>query len=570
MWRKRNGGINTLEQYISSKHNKSVSDFLKEEKNYELRHITEAVKFIKKYQKEGKIFFLITDYDVDGIMSMGILKIGLERYGCKVICRIPKRQSEGYGIRESIIDEIPENAVIITADNGISEYNSLKKASKRKIPCLITDHHLPPVGNMPPADVIVNPRIYKGTFEFYCGAAIVYKIMEKLFPNGDVVLPLLKAYAAIATIADRMPIIEDNRLIVKDGLEILKENKGKITTGLKAIKAVLGISDNISADTVAFQIAPLLNAAGRLEDDGAVKSFQTIIFNGSEDAALQMAEELHAINEERKKIVANCMEQIQLPEKITYPIMVYQENVPEGIIGLIAAKLQETYKGPAFVFTNIEDGKMKGSARSNEVHIKHLMDNFNDLFVSYGGHEGAGGMTITAENFQILSDKMTEHLSDFKPDFNDYYDIEIDIKELKNVLKDLQKFEPFGYGNELPIFRISNLSVTDNYRIIGKTKEHLKIQCDDEVSILCFKMAEDFLRCKSNKNNVTFEDLLRSEDKLKDVSINLDFMGILEYNHFNGNTYAQMNAQKMQTHEEKKGTLLEKLKNKKEEKEKKL
>ena len=525
MWKKRIEIVNSLKDYFTKKHG-NIEKFFEDTREYELPNAKEAAQLIQEFS--DRCFYIIGDYDVDGIVGTAIMKIGLERRGYKVIFRIPKRFSEGYGICDSIIEEVPKDAVVITVDNGISAIEQIRALKARGHPVIVTDHHLPVTENdeviLPDADIIVNPKVKSDGFDGYCGAGVAYKIIKNLLPEVDVVMPLLTAYAAIGTVADMMDLVKENRFIVTEGLKVLNGERGILTRGMKALLQVLG-KEKLTSTDIAYGIAPMLNAPGRLEDDGALMALSLIIQNKDIQESIQLALVVREKNEMRKKLEKEAIEKVidELPEDISHPLIVYIPDVGEGVIGLIAANLVKEYRVPSFVFTDAkEEGIIKGSGRSVDgVHMKELLDKSEELYVTYGGHEGAAGIKMKKNNLEAMREKICFLLEDFSPDKDDYYDVEICPKQAEEVYRELEKFAPFGRGNEKPVIALRSINPT-NYRVMGSEKQHLRISCDG-CDVLCFNEAKNILECQNQA-----------------VTIPMHFYGNLSVNEFRGVKTMQM------------------------------
>ena len=499
--KKKDISISSVREYFEKKHG-NLEEFIKD-KCYELPHLAEAATFIKEHLNDE--LYVIGDYDVDGITSSLIMKILIERLGGKVNVILPKRLSQGYGICKQIVEAIPNNAIIITVDNGIAEIDSIDRLRQKGCKVLVTDHHLPVMKDdkmvLPNADLIINPHVYKTAegFEDYCGAGVALKISKKLLSEDDVVMPLLEAYAAIGTVADVMPLVEENRTLVKRGLEVLNHKRGIMTRGLEALLYVMKLSGKeITAESIAYYIAPAINSAGRMEDDGATNSFKTLYFNGRKGAdrqtanklAIDAASALVDTNNARKDIQKKALEEAEriMSETPMCPILVYVPT-KEGIIGPIAGNLAEKYHMPAFVVTDGENGVLKGSARGvTGVHLKNLMDKTPESFLRYGGHEGAAGFSIKKEDITSVRKALEEALATegFEPDRNTYYDLDLDPKKASDEYSLISKMEPLGEGNEKPVFHM--VASVDDVTFMGEGK-HIRISLD-HFSIVGFNLAK--------------------------------------------------------------------------------
>lgn len=436
--------------------------------DYEVKNLDKAAAVISSHSKKLPIL-IIGDYDVDGIMSSAILFQVLKCLAFeKVMVRLPHRFSEGFGFKKTMLDEIkePEKTLVITVDNGIAALDAVDYAKSIGCTVIVTDHHEPVKENgeikLPAADVIVDPHVYGDDFNDYCGAGLAYKLAEVLISNRA---KSLLSLAAIATIADVMPLREENFVIVRNGLKYL--SAGYTTLGLKALMKFLNLEGEISSSDIGFKIGPCLNAPGRLIDDGAVLSLKMVLAP-DKDLAENLAKKLIELNEERKSLVDDALSRV--PEfEGKFPVIVNIPDVCEGIVGIIAGKLEEAYGGPALVFTNAGTEELKGSGRSPEsLNLKQLLDLHPELFVKYGGHAGAAGFTIKTSNFNDLKIALQNNLKDFKPDVTQLEaDVEISEDELEEALEIEKMFQPSGEGNPPALFKIKDVNILPNY---GKYK----------------------------------------------------------------------------------------------------
>lgn len=423
--------------------------------------------WIKAYAMKNAPITVIGDYDADGVCATGGLYLLLRELGADNIhLRLPKRISEGYGLSEKIVDEIQEG-VIITVDNGISAISAIKKAKEKGLVVLILDHHEPKMENgtviLPDADLIVDPHvpdhlICKGnltpsTFNGYCGAGLVYKLAQQLLPE-TATLKKISAFAAIATIADVVPLIWDNRIIYHEGIKNIRNRC--ITPGLQCLVNILQSDNIVTEGDIGFKLAPMLNAPGRLYDDGANIALQTLI-SGNYATASMMAQELHEINEQRKikkeEAVTRAMQYIQNHNlSFDNPIVICDPQTEEGIVGLVAGTICESFHTSAIVFTKTEHG-LKGSARASDYNnIKEALDTFHTLYPDilsiYGGHKGAAGLSIPESGFGVFQAEMQKIMGPSQPQSDTItYDISIDAGDILAVTSEIRQFAPFGEGN---------------------------------------------------------------------------------------------------------------------------
>ncbi len=463
-----------------------------------------------------------------GITASAIMAIGLNHIGIKPKVRLPRRISEGFGLSEKIVDEIDEG-IVITVDNGIAAVDPIQKAKDKGLTVIVTDHHLPNAdGVLPNADYIINPHL-PGTADFaeYCGAGIAYKLCCE-FVKDERIRAIMSGYAAIGTIADVTPILHDNRNIVNEGLKNLL-NRETRTTGMGALLNSCYLNDHISPTDVGFRIGPALNAPGRLYDDGAMIALKTIVYNGNYGNARKLADNLVNINETRKELAADTMEEAyyNISTNCLHGdsfLSVYLPGTPEGLTGIIAGRLAENMQSPCIVFTDSQEkGVLKGSGRSyGGIDLKGLLDENQDLLLKYGGHTGAAGVSISKENLNELRSKLIESvdaLPEIEIDDTVYYDLEIDASEVPKMIAEQKKYEPFGHGNPKPIFKIKNFELTSPrhsgfYTLKGADKNTITMH-GQHAQATGFGLASEYL------------------DLNKPMC--LDFIGTIGENHFRGN-----------------------------------
>jgi len=462
--------------------------FVDDNKKFHIDCLEDAASCIKDSIKAGEDIRIIGDYDADGVNSTAILLMTLQSLKAKVSYRLPKRISEGYGISEKIVDEI-NSGLIITVDNGISAIDVIQKAKNKGLKVIIIDHHLRhESGEIPNADIVIDPNAIENSADFngYCGAGLAYKLAEQLIPDNKKLLDKLICFAAIGTIADVMELKSENRRIVQKGLANMT-SFGKRTTGLASILSACEMNKHLSSIDVAFKIGPMINAPGRLYDDGAKISVEALIYNGKYDEKIGL--NLVRINEERKDCVETSVKKIK--ENISLnclygdiPLIVYEPGLNEGIIGIMAGRLAEELNTPTMVFTDsLEPGLLKGSARTARgIHLKNLLDACSTTIYKYGGHAEAAGITIEKDKFydfvEMAQDKVICPEESEDHDTIEY-DLEIDASEIGDMYNELRKYEPFGNGNPRVVFKINNYKLSPRYsnyyRLMGKDNSHIKL-----------------------------------------------------------------------------------------------
>ena len=434
-----------------------------------------------QYYAQKKIpLTIIGDYDADGIHAAAEMWLFLRELGAeKIKIRLPKRFSEGYGLSSKIVQEI-NKGVIITVDNGITAFEAIKMAKQKGLVVLVIDHHLPVKdknGNihLPEADLIINPMVkdiliavgrgVNSTYRNYCGAGLVLKVAEQLIKNTHT-YQKIQAMAAVATVADVMPLTGENRNIVKNGIEQMR--KRNITAGQASLVGLLHSGYEVPESDIGFKIAPMINAPGRLLDNGAEKSLHTLLA-ATETQGDIGANELQQFNIRRKALkdnaVRNAFAYIQehgLEKK--NPIIICDPKIPEGIVGLVAGEIQERFHMSAFVLTETENC-LKGSGRGrDEDNLKESLDKFVALYpeamISYGGHKSAAGVRLNREYFSLFKNTMDSIMLEPEGTDNElWYDLEINAMEIAEMCEEVRSFAPYGEGNPEPIFRINHFKL---------------------------------------------------------------------------------------------------------------
>ncbi len=503
---------------IFKKHNGiSFAEFESKTHEYPLDEVKPIQEEILKARDNKVKITVVGDYDVDGQTSTAIAILGLTELGCEFTTRLPKRFSEGYGLSEKIVDEIDEG-IILTFDNGIVANEAVKKAKEKGLKVIITDHHEPQMDvGIPEADIILDPHLLKANdpdwkgFEDYCGAGIAYKLFR------DIVKPetaeKMLHLAAIATIADVVPLYGENRFIVKEGfsslianlLKISKNGRGNITKGLYLLLKEVSLDHYLEEDDVGFRIAPILNAPGRLKDDGATLSTALLAEDKDENRAVSLAQELIQCNEERKLLTKKALKEAEdyIAENAMFndcPLVLYQPDTPEGLLGLVAGNLSEKYKVPCIVLSDsVEDGILKGSGRSNgDLNLFDMINEYNDLLLKFGGHKDACGLSLNKDNLKTFLQAITEEYEDYeRPTRAIEYDAEINASLVPEVHDILQKMKPFGNGNPNYVFKIKDFRAVPKgnsyYNILGENKATISLN-GDGFKIIGFNLAEDYIK----------------------------------------------------------------------------
>ena len=415
------------------------------------------------------------DYDADGITSTALLINVLRNLGAKCDYYIPNRFTEGYGLHTDVLEQFQKQSVslVITVDNGIANCVEADYAKKLGLDLIITDHH-EVQEEIPDAIAVIHPSLSPNySFKHLAGVGVAFQFARYLL--DEVPMHLLDL-VAIGTIADLVPLIKENRILVAKGLEQLHESNN---VGIKALKKLCNLDGQISARDVGFLIAPRLNAVGRLQSAHLAVE---LLLTDDEEIAQQIAEEIEELNIERKKIVSKIVDEAE--QKVNEDdgfIILYDKDWHEGVLGIAASRLVKKFDRPVMMLTYKEDtDELKGSARSipafnlfeNGMEIRHL-------FTSFGGHSQAAGMTFPFENLGKISNELNGQIlsqldeDDFKQLININGTISIDAMT-EELVKQISQLAPFGMGNEEPIFHFK--SKPSQIRQIGQAKNHLKLQ----------------------------------------------------------------------------------------------
>lgn len=507
--RKRNENISCVKELVIHNTGMDSESLLYDTHNYAFPALAKAKEMILEWKKKNKKFYVFADYDVDGITSGESVRMLLAAIGVRkenVYVRYPKRFSEGYGMSAKVVDEEFESGgVVITVDNGIAAFAAIEKAKEKGMEVLVTDHHLATVRNgeavYPNADYCIDPNAIPGQAEFtpYCGCGIVLKLSEEMLKDypDERIIQRIRANAAIATIADCVPLIGENRRIVKDGLKLITRRE-LMTKGLTALVMKSRIMSNISVMDVAFRIAPALNAMGRLYDGGAAISAKLISYDGDIWTADKLAEQQIAANEERKALQTkwSTIAQEKLSGFNDNHIILKLDECPEGVVGIIAGNLAERFKVPTIVMTD-SHGILKGSGRSVDgVNLKALLDKCDGLS-GYGGHAAAAGVRVA--DIDTFRKTFKEAIGNWQPAEKEVlYDLEVDSADVAAVTEEVEKYGPYGEGNPEPLFLVKNVNLLPNGGSYYKELDGsgVKLFAADFTATAFGKKADSFLKEK--------------------------------------------------------------------------
>ena len=515
---------------------KDINKFLKPTRNdfhdpFLILDMEKAVERIIQAINKQENVTIYGDYDVDGITSTTVLRSYLQDRGLEVNTYIPNRLDEGYGLNNNAIDKIAKSGceLMITVDCGISAIDEIHYATSLGIETIVTDHH-EPGEDIPKAIAVIDNKRKDSNYPFreLAGVGVVFKLIQALsiklgLPEEEYLKYL--DIVCIGTISDIVPLVDENRVITKLGLMLVKQTRN---VGLRAILQVSGYS-KIDSNTISFGVAPRINACGRMGvAEEALNLFLSKNINQVNELARKLNEHNRVRQETEKDIFENAKKQIEekhLDENNT--IVVAGENWHHGVIGIVSSKITEMYFKPSILLSFEEGGIGKGSGRSIPGFDLHdALMKCNDCIEKFGGHSMAIGITIKRENFDKLKDKLEEiaieeHIDEIVPEIK--IDAKINLAEVnKEMVESLKELEPFGEGNKMPVFAFKNLKI-DSIRALSEGK-HLKLTLKDNntiVSAIGFNMgqlAEDY----------------RIGDKI-------DVVGTLEINSFNGMDSIQIN-----------------------------
>jgi single-stranded-DNA-specific exonuclease len=454
---------------------------------YLMAGLRTAVERLRAAMERKETIFIYGDYDVDGTTAIVILKTALELCGGKVEYHVPHRIREGYGMRDEVIEQGAAQGVrlIISVDTGIRAFAAAEAAARCGVDLIVTDHHLPQAEGVPKALAVVNPNQVGCEYpcKSLCGAGVAFKIAQALLEatGRERLLPSFLKVVAIATIADAVPLVGENRVFAKLGLEGLRNPRNP---GLRALLSdcQLDGSRPLSAGDIGFRVAPRLNAAGRMDVAQRVIALFT---EKDESRAAEMAVQLSELNGDRQleeqRILEEIYRQIDTrPEwKDAYSLVIAGENWHRGVIGICATRVAERYRRPTLVFS-CENGEAHGSGRSIKAfHLLDALESCPELFTRYGGHSHAVGCALPVDRLSELRARLEayarQHLvpADFVPRLE--YDAEVRLDDINpRFWESLVKLEPFGSGNPTPVFVARGARVVQPPRIMKK--KHLKLR----------------------------------------------------------------------------------------------
>lgn len=515
-------GITTKEQ-INHFFNPSKSDF---NNPFLLSGMEMATEKILDYISKKKRILIFGDYDVDGVSATAIMLKTLEKLGNIASYYLPNRFVDGYGLTNSVLDKIKNiysPDLIITVDCGISCHDEVEYAKKLGIDLIVTDHHEIP--DQIPETIVINPKLENQAYPFkeLCGTGVALKISQALlgFEKSEEFLPI----ASIATIADIVSLTDENRAIVYFGMKLFEKH---LPVGIKMLFKQNNITlKNVSSTDIAFKIAPKINSSGRMGD--ASDSLK-LYLETQPSKILEQLEKINNHNARRQKVgndvYEDCVKKLkEVNISRLRSIILYSNKWDSGILGIVCARLVETYNRPAFLFSE-ENGLLKGSARSiPDVNVHEILSSMQDILETFGGHKMAAGLCLKKEHFKTFCERVNGFIISkvspkaFLPVA--YYDLDIQENNLSDkFISEIQKFEPFGLNNTKPLLRIS----TSSARIspLKKFPCHYNINVGN-LNLIYFNCTEKYFSLKySKQKNLIFEIQNKQGGIVKGVVKNFD------------------------------------------------
>ena len=524
----------------------------------DMKDLEKACLLLKEKINLGKKIRIVGDYDVDGVISVFILYKALKRCDATIDYEIPDRINDGYGINKNIIKKAYDDGIdtIITCDNGIAAISETEYAKSLGITVIVTDHHdvafteEDGIRNsiLPSADCILNPKQEdcNYTFKKICGAGVAFKLIEVLYESFEIkkeeVYEFIE-FVAIATVCDVVDLVDENRIFVKNGLEMITNTNN---IGLRELKKANDLEDKeITAYHLGFIIGPCINASGRL--DSAKKGLELLLCEDINKAEI-LAKEIVDLNEERKEMTSEGLERaIKIIESSSIKddtiLVVYIHDIHESLAGIIAGRVKEKYNKPTIILTKSEEG-VKGSCRSiEEYNIFEGLLSCKDILDKFGGHPMAAGLSLQEDKVEILRKRLNDTCNLTKEDLMKKISIDMSLP-LESVtiplIDELKKLEPFGKGNSKPIFGVKNARIKKAI-LMGKNKNvlKLKILTNENIYIdaMIFNNIEEFEEKIIKKYG---QDELDSLYNKNQNNLLMDFLFYPSINEWNQNKYIQI------------------------------
>ena len=506
-----------------------------------MKDMDKAIDILKEKILEDKKIRVIGDYDIDGVNATYILLEGLERLGADVDSDIPDRISDGYGLNRHLVERAYEAGVdtLITCDNGIAAADEIAYGKEMGMTVIVADHHEVPFDEydgekryrIPPADAVMDPKQPDCLYPFkgLCGAAVAYKLMEALWESmgkDSADLDDLIENVAIATIGDVMDLEDENRIFVKEGLQMLRRTKNP---GLKALIECTGIDKNsLNSYHIGFVLGPCINASGRLD---TAKRALELLRAGTQKEADILAGDLKALNDSRKDMTEEAVKQAEEQVETTTiskdkVLVVYLPDCHESLAGIVAGRIRENYYKPVFVLTDAEEG-VKGSGRSIDgYHMYEELNKCKEFLTKFGGHRLAAGLSLPKENVGKFREMLNKNCTLTEEEMKEKVTIDMEMPfgcVTEGLVKELELLEPFGKGNTKPVFAARDVTLL-GARILGKNRNVLKLQVQDvngcRIEAMLFHHADDFLgKLEEQYGKTEVEALLKGRGRQIRISM---------------------------------------------------
>ncbi|MCR5420295.1 MAG: single-stranded-DNA-specific exonuclease RecJ [Lachnospiraceae bacterium] len=490
-----------------------------------LKDMDKAAAILDDAVNNRKRIYIIGDYDIDGVCSSFILLKGLTNIGGLAKVRLPERSTDGYGMNNKMVDEAISGHfdVLLTCDNGIAASREIEYAKEKGLTVIITDHHEVPYTedkgikkyNVPKADAVVDPKQpdCKYPYKEICGGMVAYKLMQCLYGarNENIeILDELMMFAGFATVGDVMELKDENRIIVKYALEEMKKTSNH---GMKCLIDVQNINrNNLAPYHIGFVLGPCINATGRL--DSPTRALNMFMSDSFEDA-LKIANELKSLNDIRKDMTEKYTKEAVIIAREKFAedkiLIVHLPDCHESLAGIIAGRLREQFYKPSFVLTGLCDN-IKGSGRSIDAYdMYYEMNKCADLFIKFGGHKGAAGLSMTEDNIPELRIRLNRACTLTEDDLTEKIraDIALPLKYASlKLAKELRLLEPYGMGNNKPLFAQKDLAIKD-IKVFGKNRNVVKFKVGNRSidtiwkDAVIFGEGEELEEELKNKNNIS-------------------------------------------------------------------
>ena len=470
--------------------------------------IGKAITLLTKAVKEKLPVVVYRDYDVDGISAGAIAVEALRNLGVPTQHYANDREIDGFGICKNGIDQIlhlwPDTRIILTVDNGITGNEAISYAASRGLEVIVTDHHIPGPEIPKDAVAVIDLKREGESYPFYelCGAGVIFKVMLDLYralnKDPSVVLNELDI-VALATVADVVPLVGENRALVHEGMKLIESAQRPF---FRSMAKVYNVQDVSAHYTIAFQYAPALNSLSRMGEDTGM-AVEALLSQDTNYTDVQAAG-FKIVNEERKK---TTKEQLELAESmiddsdLPPAIILYSSSFTEGIVGILAGHLKTKYNRPCIVLSHSPNGSLKGSGRSiDAVPLKEVLDQLSDTLLAYGGHAKAAGLSLSEDSLEVFRKKfcaITEKLTEGK-DLRPVQEIAAVLNEhtlTEQLVRDLRILEPYGEGFPEPVFGL--IDDVTNVRYMGTKEQHVKMTSEDaRVAVIGWNIADTFRHLK--------------------------------------------------------------------------